>query len=82
MVKNMEEMKRRGLTDEEVDREIDRLNKSPYVELARKEQRIRYRRRQYLYQLRQYEKRGIELTEAGITMDTLESYTEGLFDEC
>lgn len=76
----MEEIKKRGLTDEEVEREIERLQKSPYVELSRKEQRIRYRRRQYLYQLRQFEKRGIELAEAGITLDTLEA-AEGIADD-
>lgn len=59
------------LTDEEVEREIARLQESPMVALARKEQRIRYRRRQYLYQLRNYEKKGKELTKAGITMEIL-----------
>lgn len=39
------------LTDEGVENEIARLRESPYVQLAKKEQRIRYRRRQYLYQL-------------------------------
>ena len=37
------------LTDEEVEKEIERLLESPDVKLAKKEQRIRYRRRQYLY---------------------------------
>ena len=61
------------LTDEQVEKEIERLQDSPLVALARKEQRIRYRRRQYLYQLRNYEKKGKELKKAGITMDILES---------
>ena len=74
----MNEMKR-GLTDAEVEREIERLQKSHYVDLARKEQRIRYKRRQYLYQLRQFEKRGIELTEAGITLDTLDEFVNDDF---
>ena len=60
------------LTDEEVEREIERLLDSPMVALARKEQRIRYKRRQYLYQLRGYEKKGKELSSAGITMEILE----------
>jgi hypothetical protein len=34
-----------GLTDEQVEQEIERLKKSPLVSLARKEQRIRYKRR-------------------------------------
>lgn len=59
------------LTDEQVEEEIERLLESPLVKLAKKEQRIRYRRRQYLYQLRNYEKKGRELQAAGITMDIL-----------
>ena len=64
-------MAREFLTDEQVEKEIDRLNASPLVKLAKKEQRIRYKRRQYLYQLRNLEKRGWELQTAGITMDIL-----------
>ena len=59
------------LTDEEVEKEIERLNASPLVALARREQRIRYKRRQYLYQLRNYEKKGKELQKAGITLEML-----------
>ena len=53
------------LTDEMVEDEIARLTESPYVRLARAEQRIKYRRRQYLYQLRDLEKRGKKLEEEG-----------------
>lgn len=60
------------LTDEQVEQEIEKLKKSPYVKLAKKEEQIRYRRRQYLYGLRQYEKKGKELSKAGITIETLE----------
>lgn len=59
-------------TDEEIEQEIDRLKESEYVKLAKKEEQIRYRRRQYLYQLRMYEKKGRELAAAGITMDILQ----------
>lgn len=59
------------LTDEQVEKEIDKLVNSPLVKLARKEERIRYRRRQYLYSLRNYEKKGRELQKAGITMEIL-----------
>ena len=58
-------------TDEQVEAEIERLRVSPLVALARREQRIKYRRRQYLYQLRDLEKKGKALAEAGITMDIL-----------
>lgn len=64
-------MARDYLTDEQVDQEIERLNASPAVLLARQEQRIKYRRRQYMYQLRSFEKRGKQLMEAGITYEDL-----------
>ncbi len=62
------------LTDEQVEQEIARLTASPLVALARRENRIRYRRRQYLYQLRDLEKKGRALQEAGITMDVLNGF--------
>ena len=60
------------LTDEQVELEIDRLKTSPMVQLARKEMHIKYKRRQALYQLRNLEKRGIQLAERGLTMDNIE----------
>ena len=60
-----------GLTDDQVEKEIERLTKSPLVALARKEQRLRYKRRQYLYQLRDLEKKGKALEKAGINMEVL-----------
>lgn len=70
------------LTDEEVEVEIERLRQSPLVKLARKEQRIRYQRRQVLYSLRNLEKKGKELAEAGITMEILQALgEEGLPDD-
>ena len=65
-------MAKEVLTDEQVELEIERLTNSEAVRLARREQRIRYRRRQYLYQLRDLEKKGNALMEAGITMDILD----------
>lgn len=55
------------LTDAKVEEEIAKLRESEYVALARAEERQRYRRRQYLYQLRNLEKRGRKLAEAGWT---------------
>lgn len=69
-----------GLTDDQVEQEIDRLRQSPFVELARREQRIRYRRRQFLYQLRNLEKKGRELEQAGITMEVLNALAD--LDDC
>lgn len=57
------------LTDEDVELEIERLRESEAVKLAKKEKQYKYKRRQYLYTLRWYEKRGKELMAAGITED-------------
>ena len=68
-----------GLTDEQVEAEIARLNASEAVALARHEQRLKYRRKQVLYTLRSMEKRGRALAEMGITsriLDELERDTE------
>ena len=48
-------------TDEQVEIEIDRLLHSDDVRLAKKEQNIKNKRRQYMYQLRTMEKRGKQL---------------------
>ena len=69
------------IDDEEVEKEIERLTKSPYVQLTRAEQRIKYKRRQYLYQLRNMEKHGRELAAAGITMDVLNGLDDKFTDE-
>ena len=45
-------MAKEFLTDAEVELEIARLLESDTVKLAKAEQRLKYRRRQYLYQLR------------------------------
>lgn len=66
----------RGITDEQAAAEIARLNESEYVALARYEQNLKYARRQYLYNLRQLEKRGKALAEAGITKEMLKAMTE------
>lgn len=42
------------LTDEQVEVEIEKLSNSEYVKLGRKEQRLKYKRRQYLYTLRNF----------------------------
>lgn len=60
---------RKGLTDKEVEEEIDRLRDSEFVRLAQAERRDQCRRRQYLYQLRCMEKHGRELAEAGMTVE-------------
>lgn len=63
---------RSELTDDEVEREIWNLEKSELVKLARKEARLKYARRQRLYNLRNLQKRGRQLKEAGVTFEELE----------
>ena len=64
-------MAREVLTDDQIEAEIARLRESPDVKLAQLENRIRYKRRQYLYQLRFWEKRGREMAASGITEEML-----------
>lgn len=65
------------LTDEQVELEIIRLRNSELVKLAKKEEQIRNRRRQYMYSLRSYERRGRELAASGLTLEMLEAdYTD------
>ena len=61
------------LTDEEVEQEIERLSQSELVALARREARLKYKRRQFLYQLRDLEKKGKALVKAGITREVLDA---------
>lgn len=61
------------LTDEQVELEIERLLQSEDVQLAKKEIRIKYKRRQYMYQLRNMEKRGKQLASDGVTLDNIEA---------
>lgn len=73
---------REFITDEMVEDEISRLQTSPHVKLARKEERIRNQRRQYMYQLRMYEKKGKQLASEGVTLESLEAMARrGEYDE-
>lgn len=69
------------LTDEQVEIEISRLLNSDAVKLAKKETRIKLRRRQYMYGLRTMEKRGKELAKQGITLENIEARLFGEIDE-
>ena len=42
---------RKPITDEQVEKEIDKLKQSKAVKLAKQERRVKTKRRQYLYQL-------------------------------
>lgn len=69
------------LTDMEVELEIERLSESEAVMLARLENRINNKRRQRLYQLRWYEKRGIQLQKQGITIEDLRKKEQEMENE-
>ena len=72
------------LTDEMVEAEIARLTKTEAVKLARREQRVKYRRRQTLYTLRALEKRGKQLIAQGVTMqdfDIVEAAIDAVITE-
>ena len=73
-------MAREFLTDEAVEEEILRLQSSPLVKLARREEAIRNRKRQYMYQLRMYEKKGKALEAQGVTLEELEEMAGMLYD--
>lgn len=68
------------MTDEMVEEEILRLQTSPHVKLARREEAIRNRRRQYMYQLRMYEKKGKALEAQGVTLEELEEMSGDVYD--
>ena len=74
-------MAKEFMSDEMVEEEILRLQNSPLVKLARREEAIRNRRRQYMYQLRMYEKKGKALADQGITMEELEEMAGMLYGE-
>ena len=65
-------MARKVMTDIEVEQEIARLKQSPFVAIAKQEQRLIYKRRQLMYNLRWLENRGRELSELGVTMENIE----------
>lgn len=73
-------MAREFMTDEMVEEEILRLQCSDHVKLARREEAIRNRRRQYMYTLRMYEKKGKALEAQGITLEELEEMAGDLYD--
>lgn len=64
-------------TDEEVELEIHRLQQSEDVKLAKKEQDIKYRRRQMMWNLQFMEKRGKQLKEMGCTFENIEEVLFG-----
>ena len=73
-------MAREFMSDEAVEEEILRLQASPHVKLARREEAIRNRRRQYMYQLRMYEKKGKQLEAQGVTLEELEELAGDVYE--
>ena len=70
-------MARDFLTDQQVEAEIERLTNSDDVKLAKAEQRIKNRRRQYMYSLRTLERRGKQLSAEGYDLQNIESSMMG-----
>lgn len=66
----------KNLSDEQVESEIQRLKDSEAVRLAWKYNAYRYKRRQYLYALRQQEKLGLKLMQQGMNLDNLADIME------
>lgn len=71
---------REKMTHEEIEAEIDRLKRSCYVALARKDRMLRYQRTRVMENLRREEKEGMELAKSGITMESLDELARGLED--
>lgn len=65
-------MKTKFATDEQVEQEIKRLLASEDVKLAKREENIKNKRRQYMYSLRSYEKRGKLLNNLGYTLENID----------
>lgn len=74
-------MAKEFLTDQQVEQEIERLTNSEAVKLAKAEERIRYRRRQYMYKLRTLEKRGKQLAAEGYDIDNIDNLVLGYIPE-
>lgn len=74
-------MAKEYIPDEMLDEEILRLQNSPHVKLARREENIRNRKRNYMYQLRMYEKKGKALEAQGITLESLDEMAVCYGDE-
>ena len=70
-----------GLSDAEVEKEIEKLSASDEVKLARKELRLKYKKRQKLYSLIALYKQGKALLEAGITSEILDSIYANLGED-
>lgn len=64
------------LTDEEVEAEIERIKHSEGYKLAIAEKAARYRRRQTMYTMRWYEKRGYDLMKQGVTLEDFKDADE------
>lgn len=75
-------MARESLTDDQVEQEIARLRGSEAVKLAFKYEAYQYKRRQYLYALRQKEKKGLQLMRDGVSLDNLEGTMQEDGESC
>lgn len=75
-------MKRKTISSEEdFEKELADLKASPFVALARREQRLKYLQRQKLYTLRSLCKRGQELAALGFTIENMDERLAELEEE-
>lgn len=74
-------MKTKFATDEQVEQEIKRLLASEDVKLAKREETIKNRRRQYMYSLRSYENRGKLLSRLGYTLENIDKKLTSVDEE-
>lgn len=65
-------MAKQKWTDEQVEQEIERLLKTDEVRLARRENQLKYKRRQYMWSLQYMEARGKQLASEGVSMENIE----------
>lgn len=74
-------MARKYLHFEEMVQEINRLENSPHVAIARTAEKLEVSLRQYMAELQRLEEKGIALEKAGITETWMEAVADFGFDE-
>lgn len=74
-------MAKKYLLIEDVVKEIERLENSPYVALARRSEEVEHACRAFMGELQRLEEKGKALDESGVTMERLDILAECAFCE-
>lgn len=74
-------MAKKYLLIEDIAREIERLESSDYVALARRSEEVECACRHYMAELQRLEEKGIALDAAGMTIARLDALAECAFGE-